>query len=160
MSSIFRTIALELGRTLLKLAVDRALRKKLPAIFAKLDIELPSMLVDHAKPLEVQAVVTDVIEEKIGGIATATQVSAVLGLYDHPANFPGSVVPDGATSFQSLWRPSCPQQDRRCYRCFTGFHGSAPPPCSTRPPSPANSTPWCWPAAPSSRATCRFRGAS
>ena len=82
MSSIFRTIALELGRTLLKLAVDRALRKKLPAIFAKLDIELPSMLVDHAKPLEVQAVVTDVIEEKIGGIATATQVSAVIGLYD------------------------------------------------------------------------------
>ena len=40
------------------------------------------MLVDHAKPLEVQAVVTDVIEEKIGGIATATQVSAVIGLYD------------------------------------------------------------------------------
>ena len=82
MKAIIRTIALELGRTLLKLAVDRALRKELPAIFAKLDIELPSMLVDHAKPLEVQAVVTDVIEEKIGGIATATQVSAVLGLYD------------------------------------------------------------------------------
>ena len=81
MTNIFRTIALELGRTLLKLAVDRALRRELPAIFAKLDIELPSML-DHAKPLEVQAVVTDVIEEKIGGIATATQVSAVLGLYD------------------------------------------------------------------------------
>jgi hypothetical protein len=57
---------------------------------------------------------------------------AVLGLYDHPANFPGGVVPDGATSFQLLWRPSCPQQDRRCYRCFAGFHGSAPPPCSTR----------------------------
>ena len=82
MTNIFRTIALELGRTLLKLAVDRALRKELPAIFAKLDIELPSMLVDHAKPIEVQSVVTDVIEEKIGGIATATQVSAVLSLYD------------------------------------------------------------------------------
>jgi hypothetical protein len=82
MTNIFRTIALDLGRALLKLAVDRALRKELPAIFAKLDIELPSMLVDRAKPLEVQAVVTDVIEEKIGGIATATQVSAVLGLYD------------------------------------------------------------------------------
>jgi hypothetical protein len=82
MTSIFRTIALELGRTLLKLAVDRALRRELPAIFAKLDMELPSMLVDHAKPLEVQAVITDVIEEKLGGIATATQVSAVLGLYD------------------------------------------------------------------------------
>ena len=82
MINIFRTIALDLGRTLLKLAVDRALRKELPAIFAKLDIELPSMLVDHAKPLEVQAVVTDVVEEKLGAIATATQVSAVLSLYD------------------------------------------------------------------------------
>ena len=82
MTNIFRTITLDLGRTLLKLAVDRALRKELPAIFAKLDIELPSMLVDHAKPLEVQAVVTDVIEERLGGIATATQVSAVLSLYD------------------------------------------------------------------------------
>jgi hypothetical protein len=82
MKSIFRTIALELGRVMTRLAVDRALRKELPAIFAKLDIELPPMLVDHAKPLEVQAVVTDAIEEKIGGIATATQISAVLGLYD------------------------------------------------------------------------------
>ena len=82
MTNIFRTIALELGRTLLKLAVDRALRKELPAIFAKLDIELPPMLVDHAKPLEVQAVVTDIIEENIKHAATATQVSAILGLYD------------------------------------------------------------------------------
>jgi hypothetical protein len=82
MKSIFRTIALELGRVMLKLAVDRALRKELPAIFAKLDIELPLMLVDHAKPLELKAVVTDAIEEKIGGIATATQVSAVLSLYN------------------------------------------------------------------------------
>ena len=82
MTSIFRTIALEISRALLKLAVDRALRRELPAIFAKLDMELPFLLVNHAKSLEVQAVVTDVIEEKLGGIATATQVSAVLGLYD------------------------------------------------------------------------------
>jgi hypothetical protein len=82
MKNTLRTISLEIGRALLKLAVDRALRKELPAIFAKLDIELPFMLINHAKPLEVQAVVTDVIEEKLGGIATATQVSAVLGLYD------------------------------------------------------------------------------
>lgn len=82
MIKIFRTIALELGRVALRLAVDRALRKELPQIFAKLDIELPPMLVNHAKPLEVQAVVTDIIEEKIGGFATATQIQAVLGLYD------------------------------------------------------------------------------
>ena len=82
MKSVFRTIALELGRMMLKLAVDRALRKELPAIFATLDLELPFMLVNHAKPLELKAVVTDVIEEKIGQKATATQVSAILGLYD------------------------------------------------------------------------------
>lgn len=82
MKNIFRTIALELGRTMLKLAVDRALRKELPAIFARLDMEVPFLLINHAKPLAVKAVVTDVIEEKIGHKATATQVSAVLGLYD------------------------------------------------------------------------------
>jgi hypothetical protein len=82
MTNIFRTVSLEIGRALLKLAVDRALRKELPKIFARLDVELPFMLINHAKPLEVQAVVTDAIEQRIGGIATATQVSAVLGLYD------------------------------------------------------------------------------
>ena len=82
MRQILRTIALELGRSLLKLAVDRALRKELPQIFAKLDIELPLMLVNHAKPPEVKAVVIDIIEEKIGHKATATQVGAILSLYD------------------------------------------------------------------------------
>ena len=82
MKTILRTIALELGRVALRLAVDRALRKELPEIFAKLDLELPYMLASRAKPLEVQAVVTDIIEERIGGIATATQISAVLGLYN------------------------------------------------------------------------------
>jgi hypothetical protein len=82
MINIIRIIALELSRTLLKLAMDRALRKELPAIFAKLDLALPYMLAHKASPLQVQAVVTDVIEEKIGHIATPTQIGAVLGLYD------------------------------------------------------------------------------
>jgi len=82
MTNIFRTIALDLGRVMIRLAVDRALRKELPAIFAKLDLELPYTLASRANPLQVQAVVTEAIEEKIGGIATATQISAVLGLYD------------------------------------------------------------------------------
>ena len=82
MTNIFRTISLQVGRFLLSLAVDRALRNELPMIFARLDLELPFMLVNKAKPLTLQAAVTDAIEEKLGGIATATQVSAVLGLYD------------------------------------------------------------------------------
>ena len=82
MTNIFRAIALELGRTLLKLAADRALRKELPAIYARLDLELPFLLINKAQPLTVQAIVTDAIEEKLGHTATATQVAAVLSLYD------------------------------------------------------------------------------
>ena len=82
MNDIFRIIALELGRVALRLAVDRALQKELPAIFKRLDLAVPYMLMNKAEPLQVQAAVTDAIEEKLGGIATATQVSAVLGLYD------------------------------------------------------------------------------
>ena len=82
MINIFRTISLQVGRFLLSMAVDRALRNELPMIFARLDLELPFMLLNKAKPLTLQAAVTDAIEEKLGGIATATQVSAVLGLYD------------------------------------------------------------------------------
>jgi hypothetical protein len=82
MTKIFHTIALELGRILLKLAADRALRKELPAIYARLDLELPFLQINKAQPLAVQAVVTEVIEEKLGHTATATQVAAVLGLYD------------------------------------------------------------------------------
>lgn len=82
MTTIFRTISLQIARTLLKLAVDRALQKELPAIFKRLDLTVPYMLMNKAQPLAVQSAVTEAIEEKIGGIATATQVAAVLGLYD------------------------------------------------------------------------------
>ena len=82
MTKIFRSISLQIGRFLLSMAVDRALRNELPMIFARLDLELPFMLINNAKPLTVQAAVTDIIEEKLTRTATATQVSAVLALYD------------------------------------------------------------------------------
>jgi len=82
MTTIFRTISLQIAHTLLKLAVDRALQKELPAIFKRLDLTVPYMLMNKAKPLQVQAAVTEAIEEKIGGIATATQVAAVLNMYN------------------------------------------------------------------------------
>jgi hypothetical protein len=82
MTNVFRIIALELSRTLLKLAMDRALRKELPAIFKRLDLVLPYMLSEKASPLQVQAAVVEAVEEKIGHIATPTQIGAVLGLYD------------------------------------------------------------------------------
>lgn len=82
MTNIFRSISLQVGRFLLSLAVDRALRNELPMIFARLDLELPFLLINNAKPLTVQAAVTNIIEEKLTRTATATQVSAVLALYD------------------------------------------------------------------------------
>ena len=82
MTNIFRSISLQVGRFLLSMAVDRALRNELPMIFARLDLELPFMLINNAKPLTVQAAVTNIIEEKLTRTATATQVSAVLALYD------------------------------------------------------------------------------
>ena len=82
MTSIFRAIALELSKALLKLAIDRALRKELPAVFATLDRQLPNMLADKTGPIQVQSVVTAAIEDQIGHIATPTQIGAVLGLYD------------------------------------------------------------------------------
>ena len=82
MNNIFRTVSLEIGRALLKLAVDRALRKELPMIFARLDLEVPFLLINQAKPPEVKALVRDAIEEKTGYAATATQIQAVLSLYD------------------------------------------------------------------------------
>lgn len=82
MTDIFRTISLEIGRALLKLAVDRALRKELPAIFARLDMELPFLLINKARPLDVESVVTDAIGEKLGRVPTPIQINAVLGLYD------------------------------------------------------------------------------
>tara|TARA_R110000772_G_scaffold90312_1_gene186498 strand:- start:722 stop:1003 length:282 start_codon:yes stop_codon:yes gene_type:complete len=82
MKKAFRTIALQLGRVLFSLAIDRVLRRELPAIFAKLDKELPYMLVDGANPGQVEATVIDAIEERIGKEATGTQISAILSLYD------------------------------------------------------------------------------
>tara|TARA_R110000772_G_scaffold9537_2_gene31208 strand:- start:510 stop:788 length:279 start_codon:yes stop_codon:yes gene_type:complete len=82
MTNIFRTISLEIGRALLKLAVDRALRKELPAIFTKLDLELPFALMNKARPLDVEALVTDAIGEKLRRVPTPTQINAVLSMYD------------------------------------------------------------------------------
>ena len=58
---MIKTIALELSRILLKFAMDQALRKALPEIFKRLDLELPSLLAQKASPVQVQCTVTDVI---------------------------------------------------------------------------------------------------
>ena len=82
MKNTFRTISLEISRVLLQMAFDRELRKKLPQIFARLDQDLPFALMNKARPLDVEALVTDAIGEKLRRVPTPTQVNAVLSLYD------------------------------------------------------------------------------
>jgi hypothetical protein len=79
---MIKTIALELSRIFLKFAMDQALRKALPKIFKRLDLELPSLLAQKASPVQVQCTVTDAIENVTGRITTPTQIGVVMGLYD------------------------------------------------------------------------------
>ena len=79
---MIKTIALELSRILLKFAMDQALRKALPEIFKRLDLELPSLLAQKASLVQVQCTVTDAIQNATGRITTPTQISVVMGLYD------------------------------------------------------------------------------
>jgi hypothetical protein len=84
MTSIFRTIALELSKALLKLAIDRALRKELPGVFAtKLDWQLPKLIGDG--PDVVRAAIGETIASATKHPATAGQINGVIALYDPTA---------------------------------------------------------------------------
>ena len=73
--------------------------------------------------------------------APKNMARAVLMLYDNASNFSDGTVPPGALCFTQLWNPLCPQQDRRCYRCFTGFHSAKPEPCIRRGHLPCGKLP-------------------
>jgi hypothetical protein len=83
MTSIFRTIALELSKALLKLAIDRALRKELPGVFATLDWQLPKLIGDG--PDVVRAAIGETIASATKHPATAGQINGVIALYDPTA---------------------------------------------------------------------------
>lgn len=70
----------ELGRVLMRMALDRAVRESLPRIYRRLDVELPGLLLTGTQQQ---------VKQEIAGAITATthkipepsQIEAVIGLY-------------------------------------------------------------------------------
>lgn len=77
-----RSILTRIARVLLKLALDTAVRKALPLIYKKLDMEMPRLL-EESSPSEMSKAIGAVITEATSGsvAVTQSQVDAVIGLY-------------------------------------------------------------------------------
>ena len=75
-------LLIELAKLLLKAAMDKALRKALPKVYAQLDSDLPQVLSMNPVPIVVESVVAQSIAQATGDRATVDQIQAVIGLYD------------------------------------------------------------------------------
>jgi hypothetical protein len=75
-------LLIELAKLLLKAAMDKALRKALPKVYARLDSDLPQVLSMNPAPIVVESVVAQSIAQATGDRATVDQIQAVIGLYD------------------------------------------------------------------------------
>lgn len=77
-----KAFLVRLAKVLLKLAMDEALRRSLPKVYARLDEDLPQVLSLKPAPVVVESVVAQAIAAATDHRATETQIQAVLGLYD------------------------------------------------------------------------------
>jgi hypothetical protein len=75
-------LLIELAKLLLKMAMDKALRKALPKVYAQLDTDLPQVLAMKPAPIVVESVVAQSIAQATGNRASVSQIEAVIGLYD------------------------------------------------------------------------------
>jgi hypothetical protein len=77
-----KSFLIKLSKVLLRLAMDEALRRALPKVYAQLDADLPQVLSMKPAPLVVESVVAQSIAQATGSRATVDQIQAVIGLYD------------------------------------------------------------------------------
>ena len=73
---------LGLSRALLQLALNAALKRALPTIFRRLDVEIPLMLTNNAPPAHVKGTIASAISDVLGRRADPTEISLVQALYD------------------------------------------------------------------------------
>lgn len=73
-------LLVELGRALMRLALDRAVRQGLPAIYKRLDAELPALLLTGT-PRDVKKEIVGAITATTHKVPDQSQVEAVIGLY-------------------------------------------------------------------------------
>jgi hypothetical protein len=70
----------ELGRALMRLALDRAVRQGLPLIYKRLDVELPNLLLTGT-PQQVKTEIAGAIAATTHKLPDQSQIEAVIGLY-------------------------------------------------------------------------------
>jgi hypothetical protein len=75
-----KSLFVELGRVLLRLALDRAVREALPRIYNRLDVKMPELL-SKATPTQVKREIADAISATTGKVVAPSQIEAVIGLY-------------------------------------------------------------------------------
>lgn len=77
-----RSFLLLLSQRLLVLAMDAALRRALPRVFQRLDVELPTLLTNRVPPAFVEGTIASAIRDATGSKPSMTQIQAVAALYD------------------------------------------------------------------------------
>lgn len=77
-----KSLLLRLSKLLLKLAMDEALRRGLPAIYQRLDAELPLLLSNQAPPSRVKGLVASAVSDAVGHRAGMAEIETVITLYD------------------------------------------------------------------------------
>lgn len=75
-----KLLLVELGRTLLRLALDRAVREALPRIYRRLDVAMPELL-SNASPTQLKSEIEAVITKEAHKSVAPSQIEAVIGLY-------------------------------------------------------------------------------
>jgi len=77
-----KAFLIRLSKVLLRLALDEGLRRSLPEVYKRLDSEVPVLLLNKAPVSSIQGSIASAISDATGHRASATQIEAVIGLYD------------------------------------------------------------------------------
>lgn len=75
-------LIINLAKTLLRATLNKAVRQGLPAVFKRLDGELPLLQFNNAPPSKIRGIIGSAIADASGKRATSAQIEAIIGLYD------------------------------------------------------------------------------
>ena len=75
-------LLIRLAKTLLKMAMDKALEQALPQIYKQLDAEVPKLLMNQAPPAVVQNAISTAIVRNTNGKINSDMLDLVLLAYD------------------------------------------------------------------------------
>lgn len=76
-----KALLIKAAKWLLRAAMDQVLRENLPAVYGKIDQDVPKLIEHGAPPEVVGHAISTAISEATGKPALKTQIDAVIGLY-------------------------------------------------------------------------------